>query len=238
MLSPNLRACLHLGCRERLVSCFTNTIEEKTLTSLILKHYIISLSALQIKDCCTIWSDLLFRLQHVTLLNVQYKTESPSPSGSAVAQTQSSLPFPAQPGTYWETSWRQDREWKRSVSQGKSWCPQPANLVCAWCCRHSFGHILLKEQHQENPEEFVSSHCGDELGQDGQAPVLWHVGQSIHKHTNDLDHHLFHASRGLRQVTVFSLCTNMGTAVQTGYCRWLWSRFCNLRKQEEVLRAR
>lgn len=126
----------------------------------------------------------------------------------------------------------------RSGSQGKSWPPQPANLVCAWCRRHSFGHILLKEQHQENPEEFVSSQRGDQLGQDGQAPVLRHVGQGIHKHTNDLDHHLFHASWGLWQVTVFSLCTNTGTAVQRGYCRWVQALSGNLRKQEKVLRAR
>lgn len=129
------------------------------------------------------------------------------------------------------------RPWTKEIRLSReNWSPQPTNLVCAWCRCHSFGHILLKEQDQENPEEFISSHGSDQLGQDGQAPVLWHVGQGIHKDTNDLDHHLLHASRGLWQVTVFSLGTQR--AGETGYCRWVQSLSGNFRKQEKALRAR
>lgn len=99
------------------------------------------------------------------------------------------------------------KERRRSLSWGKHRPRLSSHLVCAWCRSHGFGHILLEQQHQQNPEELVSSHRGDQLRQDGQAPVLRHVGQGIHKHADDLYHHFLHASRWLRQITVLSLRT-------------------------------
>jgi len=73
--------------------------------------------------------------------------------------------------------------------------------ICIWflsCLVGSgaggLGGVLLEQQQQQHPQETGGAQRGHQLGEDGQAPVLWHVGQGVHEHVHDLgDHHVYAA---------------------------------------------
>lgn len=79
--------------------------------------------------------------------------------------------------------------------------------------QHGFSDVLFKEQDQENPEEPLCTQCVNKLDKDGQAPVLGHVGQRVHKHVNDLDHDVLHVPRDFGGVATIRLQgSKQGTA--------------------------
>ena len=78
---------------------------------------------------------------------------------------------------------------------------------------HGFSDVLFKQQDQENPEEPLCAQRVNKLDKDGQAPVLGHMGQRVHKHVNDLDHDVLHVPRDFGGVATIRLQgSKQGTA--------------------------
>lgn len=71
--------------------------------------------------------------------------------------------------------------------------------------QHCFRDILFKKQDKEDPEESFCTQRVDKLNEDGQAPVLWDVGQRIHKYVHDFHHDLFHVSCDFHRVSTIRL---------------------------------
>lgn len=58
--------------------------------------------------------------------------------------------------------------------------------------------MLFEEKQQEHPEEAGWAQGDYQLGEDGQAPVLGHMGQCVGEHVHDLGDHTLHVGLGLR----------------------------------------
>lgn len=86
--------------------------------------------------------------------------------------------------------------------------------------------ILVKEQHEEDPEEPPRAQGVDELHEDGQAPVLRDVRQRVHKHAGDLHHGLLHAPADFRRVSAIRLQDSKGSVSRSepATARFEWAR--------------
>ena len=117
-----------------------------------------------------------------------------------------------------------------------------ADLLCSADVSGHLGGMLFEQQQQKHPQEAGRAQGDQQLGEDGQAPVLGHVGQRVREHVHDLGHHALHVGLGLGRAALVGLWRTQVRLLQDRRAQdtivlFFWSQRSDRLKSQNVLKV-